>query len=690
MSNSTIVLLIVGLVVAVGLWVYGFRVGSRLGFQSGKESQRPAIALLRDEVGGLTNENKRLQSESREVARKREENERRSGGLDEREGGIAEMENRQREADHGLMTRARKLREESEEMEEKAAARAAELEAEKRKVRRAQKKADGVRQYYLQAARSAMPVYTGDAAIERECAGVYVVAREGAVKIGMTDDFFRRFKELQAQCRSVGIIDLRPEALVPMDEGRRIVEARVHDLFKDRQTAGEWFAVSPDDAVQEVISQAWLVKTDNARHRELRHAGLPVDPLLTALRKFSGITALHLAAAQNDVPEIERLMQSPSDLLLGRDPFLFVRTVRVEDNAGHSPMDWAVGCNATDAISALNKLDNAYLISPALRNGGRLMGLAALKGAHGSISALAKLGFGAHARVRLNDGMTLMHLAMTAECVAALVPLGGDVNATDKDGNTPLHHARDFGVVAELVKNGADINATDKDGNTPLHRARNSGVVAELVKNGADINAIDNGFETPLRAAANRHSYNIQNGIWGITSRGVVVSLMEHGADVAELEEDATLMHCAAQWDDVDLIEKLAAYDKDLVKQAADDGCTPLHTAAKWNSAKAVDKLVRLGAFVNSQAREHETPLHWTVGNLLVNAAVDAARALLANGADANARAVSGTPLDYCGKAYGHAEVEGGSQDAETQHGPRKASRAKLIKLLREYGGRHG
>lgn len=622
MSNNTIIaLLIVALVVAVGLWVHGLRVGARFGFRRGEESQQPKIALLRDEVGTLTDAKKRLQFEAREVERKRGENKQRGEELDERERQISKIEQSQRDADDNLKSRARKLREESEE-----------LEGEKWKAQWAQKKANGTVLNYAQNARSAVPVYVGDVAAERECAGVYVVSRKGAVKVGITDDFSRRFKELQAQCKSVGIVDLRPEVLVPMDEGRRLVEARVHELLNDHQTAGEWFSVSPEDAAQKVIRQAWLVRIDNALHREFRHTETfkPMNPLSKILDRFGGITPMHVAAAENDAPCIRSLARK------------FAKRMDDKDAAGHTPMDWAVGCNAPDAIAALAKF-GAQIDA---RNHARLMHLAASNKAHESIGALVKLGVGADVRDE-KSGMTPMHLAESAECVDALARYGADVDARDNTLHTPMHYARNSGVVAALVKHGADINA----------------------KNNID--------ESPLCDAVDRHDINLESKRESRKSRAVVMSLVEHGANVTGLEKNGiTLMHCAAGWDDVDLIEVLAKRDEDLVGATTDDGWTPLHTAASHNSDKAIGKLVRLGAFVDAQTyREEETPLHQTVEN----ENTDAANALLANGAYVNLRAMSGTPLDYCGEQYGYVGIDEETEEDEPGY--------KLIKILTEFGG---
>ena len=618
MSNSIIIFLIAGLVVAIGLLAYGVVVGSRFGFRSGRKSQQPEIATLQDKIRTLTDENNRTLSKSQEVARQREENERRGKELDERERQISETENQQREADRALKSRARKLREERDEMEQKEADSVVELNLEQQRAQRAREQAESVTKYCTQSARSAVPVYIGDAAAKRECAGVYVVSREGAVKIGITDDFSRRFKELHAQCKSVGIVNLYPEALVPIDEGRRQVEERVHFYLKDKQTAGEWFAVSPDMAVSRVINEAWRVKDDNARHRELRSRTdkIAIDtPEQAALQNFAGITPLHLAAARNDVADIKRLLRLPSS----------VNRIGKEDNQDYTPIDWAVGCDSTDALAE-------FIKHGRLPDCNRLTRLAALKGAH--------------------------------ESIAALIQLGADVNAANGCGDTPLHYAHTSEVVETLVKNGAHINARNKDSATSLC------IAAARLSHLLD--------RANTETAPDREASKL---------RQVVISLMEHGADVINLAEKSilsvigegtTLMHFAAQWNDVDLIEKLAAHDEDLLEIMGHNGWTPMHTAAGWNNAEAINTLVRLGAFVDPRTnREEKTPLHVTVED----ERMEAAEALLANGADVNAYSVSGTPLDYCWEQYGFHDVDDHDEDDPGY---------RIIKIFTEHGGSLG
>lgn len=112
-------------------------------------------------------------------------------------------------------------------------------------------------EYYC--ARRVLDAYAGEDAL-RECGGIYVIKNvgDGKVKIGMTDNFARRFSEIQSHCASAGIKkdDVSPVVLVPLDEGKHEVERGIHRALADRQTAGEWFQLTPEEAVAIVLDRA--------------------------------------------------------------------------------------------------------------------------------------------------------------------------------------------------------------------------------------------------------------------------------------------------------------------------------------------------------------------------------------------------------------------------------------------------
>ena len=124
-----------------------------------------------------------------------------------------------------------------------------------------------MRNYFLR--RSRVDAYVGADAL-RKCGGVYVISRkDGLVKVGMTDgDFSRRFEEVRRDCERVGIRDITPEILVPLDEGIAAVESKVHEELSAQREGGEWFRVSPEGAVKAVLSVAWRQHLRNTEKRK--------------------------------------------------------------------------------------------------------------------------------------------------------------------------------------------------------------------------------------------------------------------------------------------------------------------------------------------------------------------------------------------------------------------------------------
>ena len=116
--------------------------------------------------------------------------------------------------------------------------------------------------------------YVGRDAL-RQCGGVYVISRrDGMVKVGITaEDFSRRFKEVEQASRSAGIVGLRPEILVPMDENMAAVESKVHNQLSAKREGGEWFRASAKDAVNAVLSAALHQRLHNAKHRKFIEVG---------------------------------------------------------------------------------------------------------------------------------------------------------------------------------------------------------------------------------------------------------------------------------------------------------------------------------------------------------------------------------------------------------------------------------
>ena len=278
------------------------------------------------------------------------------------------------------------------------------------------------------------------------------------------------------------------------------------------------------------------------------------------------------------------------------------------------------------------------------------------------------------------DGATALHWAVHWEdldLTDLLIGAGADVNVANDLGVTPLAMACSSGnaaLVGSLLAAGADANTTLASGQTALMAAARVGsreAVDALVEGGADVNATETtrGQSALMWAVANRHPE-------------VTRTLLEHGADVharsatrtrvfsmggsrsagsasggISLEEveqgGSTPLLFAARSGDLESARLLVAAGADVHDTTA-DGNTALVIAAHSGHGSLAVFLLNEGADANAAPLGY-TALHAAVvrGTLLdrdvptldPGAGVNVVRALLAHGADPNARLVKGTPV---------------------------------------------
>jgi len=231
---------------------------------------------------------------------------------------------------------------------------------------------------------------------------------------------------------------------------------------------------------------------------------------------------------------------------------------------------------------------------------------------------------------------------------------GGDPNTTDPDGTTALHWAvrgGDTAAVKRLLRSGAKVNAANRYGVTPLALAAMNGDAATitlLVDAGADTNAVRAEGETVLMTAAR-------------TGRADAVKvLIARGAKVETTERTLgqTALMWAASENHADAVRVLLEAGADVNKRSSalnfppfkwgvngmvstvlpKGSWTPLMYAARQNAVEAARALVAGGADVNATDPDGATPLLIA----LANAHYDMADALLDLKADPNLADVSG------------------------------------------------
>ena len=181
--------------------------------------------------------------------------------------------------------------------------------------------------------------------------------------------------------------------------------------------------------------------------------------------------------------------------------------------------------------------------------------------------------------------------------VERLVAEGVDVDQPQGDGATALHWAahRDLPDVAELlIGAGADVDAADDHGMTPLALACLNASVAMvdlLIEAGADPNVARTSGVTPLMTAAR------------VGDVGVVRRLLRAGADptAAESTRGQTALMWAVAEDHPQVAEVLLETGGGATTRST-NGFTPLQFAAQRGNVDVARLLLAAGADVNEAA----------------------------------------------------------------------------------------
>jgi ankyrin repeat protein len=339
------------------------------------------------------------------------------------------------------------------------------------------------------------------------------------------------------------------------------------------------------------------------------------------------------------------------------------------------------------SVTILNGADDLRLVS------------AAKQGDRAAVRAL--LTEGADVNAAQPDGETALHWAANRddlETADLLIRSGANVNASNDYGVTALALAcasRSAGMVERLLQAKANPNLALWTGETPLMACAKTGnlvSVKALLDHGADVNAVESEKEQTalMWAVANRHPDIAQ----ALIARGADVHARSKAFPVPEpfvvpCTPDSpcangqtegttypasvhfpktaggfTPLLFAAQQGDVESARILLAAGADVNEATPEDG-TALIVASASGHEKLALFLLEMGADPNAKDSYGITPLHYAIYEGLLTLSVfkpsttdqfgwsrhnmpELAKALLAHGADPNARiAHDFPPYDY-------------------------------------------
>jgi ankyrin repeat protein len=287
-----------------------------------------------------------------------------------------------------------------------------------------------------------------------------------------------------------------------------------------------------------------------------------------------------------------------------------------------------------------------------------------------AIQSLVKQGVPVN--VKRADGITALHWVAQSNDLASaelLIRARAPVNAANDYGVTPLSLACSVGgspLAQKLLEAGANPNSTQISGETALmtcSRTNALDAMEALLARGADVNAKEKSLsQTALMwAASEGHADGIQ-------------VLLKHGADVHARSTDGyTALLMAARGGDVPTTQALLAAGAD-VNEKEKDGSTALVISIVRGHTKYGTFLLSKGADPN--AGPGFTPLHWAAakydhqlsdnsngilaedtewssfGGLRGPERLEFVKALIAHGANVNARMVRGLSIGFNVKQY--------------------------------------
>jgi ankyrin repeat protein len=194
------------------------------------------------------------------------------------------------------------------------------------------------------------------------------------------------------------------------------------------------------------------------------------------------------------------------------------------------------------------------------------------------------------------------------ETLAALLQGGAEVYAPDDNGDTAVHAAARAGNITVLQtlfdydRSGIDAAGAGGTALGIAAAANNTAALRTIADAGADLNAPDKNGLTPLMRA------------WQAGAHETMRGLLQLGADIGAINLDhKNILHLAAGANDVAALEILLAHGGAAhlqTRMPSADKHTPLHAAVREGAEDAARVLIAAGANVNIPDAQNMTPLH--------------------------------------------------------------------------------
>lgn len=354
---------------------------------------------------------------------------------------------------------------------------------------------------------------------------------------------------------------------------------------------------------------------------------------------LEGLTPLMLAAAYNPHAEILEALISEGASLISTDEM------------GRSPLMLAAALNSEPAVTA-SLLRHGAPVKTRDNTGRTALWFAASR----RNEQIAELLIDAGAPVDEpdNDGITPLLAACERpefNIINLLIEAGADVNRRGRQRLTPLMRAvaagADFKTIKAFIDGRADLSAQDDQNRTALFIAASSNnisgdIAALLIAQSPDVR--DNNFVTPLMEACRAWNTN------------TVKILIDNGADASLKDRNGyNALHYAAAFNSpVEIANILINNGADLLSAVNRRGYTPFITAIESGAdAEILNLLIKSGAGDETGAWDGITPLMAAA----LNDNITAAKILIENGADANARDLAGWTVLHFSAARAGAET---------------------------------